>query len=272
MSTTTHKTRRASSPLKRGLGLTLLRVWLPIAIVVVWWFASANSTSLYFPPLSVITDELVSAWLGPRFVTDLLPSLGNFAVGFFLAVILGTGLGLLLGLSRVARDLTAPIVNFLRSLPPPALIPVVLILFGIGSPMSIALITLGGIWPTLLNTIDGVRSVDPQVRDLSRSYRLSRWQYISRIVLPNASPQIFAGYRITLQISIILIVVSEMVGSTKGLGFYVLQSQQLFLVPETWAGTIVLGVLGYLLTLIFVQIEKHVLRWQLRMRKAMGSA
>lgn len=258
--------------LKRSIGLPLLRIWLPITLVIVWWVTSANSTSIYFPPLSSIADELFTEWFGPRFASDLVPSLINLAVGFALSVIIGTLLGLFLGLNRIARDLTAPIVNFLRSLPPPALIPVVLIIFGIGAPMSIALITLGGIWPTLLNTIDGVRSVDTQVREMTRSYRISRWQYITSVVLPNASPQIFAGYRITLQISIILIVVSEMVGAAKGLGFYVLQSQQLFLVPQTWAGTIVLGVLGYLLTLIFMQVEKRVLRWQLRMRKAMGSA
>ncbi len=252
--------------------LLILRIWLPILIVVAWWLGSAGSSSLYFPPLSVIAEELATAWLGPRFVSDLLPSLGNFLVGFLIAIVLGSVFGLLLGLNRLARDLTAPIINFLRSLPPPALIPVVLILFGIGSPMSIALIVLGGIWPTLLNTIDGVRSVDTQVREMVHSYRISKWQYITRVVLPNAGPQMFAGFRITLQISIILILVSEMVGATKGLGFYVLQSQQLFQVPQTWAGTIVLGILGYLLTLVFVQVEKRALRWQTSMRKAMGAS
>ena len=120
--------------------------------------------------------------------------------------------------------------------------------------------------------MDGVRSVDPQVRDMVRSYRLSPWQNIWRVVLPSAMPQIVAGYRISLQISIILIVVSEMVGSARGLGYFVLESQQLFRVTSTWAGTIMLGVLGYLLTSIFVVIERRVLSWQIRMRAATGAA
>lgn len=251
----------------------VVRAWLPVVIVVVWWFASAGSTSLYFPPLAEIVDELRREWLlGPRFFADFLPSLRNFFAGFLVAIVAGTVFGVLLGLLPRLGDYLSPIVTFLRSLPPVSLVPIVLLLFPLGAPMSIAFIVLGAIWPTLLNATDGVRSVDTQVREMVRSYRLSRWQRIRFVVLPNAGPQIFAGYRISLQISIILIVFSEMVGATEGLGFYVLQSQQLFRVTQTWAGTIVLGLLGYALTLGFVMVERRLLRWQSRMRAAMGAA
>lgn len=257
----------------RHLGLLLLRAWLPVSIVVVWWIGSTLAPSLYFPPLSVIVEEIVNEWIfGPRLTEDLIPTLANFAVGFAIAVVGGVVLGVILGRSPVLRAFLAPIINFLRSLPSPALIPIVLVLFGLGTSMSIALIAIGAIWPTLLNTIDGVRSVDTQVRDMTRSYRLSRWQVIFKVVLPAAGPQIAAGIRVSLQISIILIVVSEMVGATRGLGYFVLESQQLFRIPQTWAGTIMLGLLGYLLTQIFVLVERRVLRWQIRMREATGAA
>ena len=132
--------------------------------------------------------------------------------------------------------------------------------------MSVAIIVIGAIWPTLLNTVDGVRSLDPLVKDMSRSYRLTMPQYIRFVLLPNAGPQIFAGLRTTLQISIILIVVSEMVASTSGIGFYLLNSQQTFAVAETWAGTLLLGILGYLANLAFLRLERFVLRWQYGMR------
>lgn len=255
------------------LRLFLLRAWLPVAIIALWWVTSTANPSLYFPPLSVIVDEIVTQWIfGPRLVNDLLPTLANFAVGLSIALVGGTVLGVILGRNAVLRAFLAPLINFLRSLPSPALIPIVLVLFGLGSSMSIALIAIGAITPTLLNTIDGVRSVDTQVREVVRSYRLTPWQNIFRVVLPAAGPQIVAGYRISLQISIILIVVSEMVGATRGLGYFVLESQQLFRVPQTWAGTIMLGLLGYLLTQIFVVIERRVLRWQIRMRAATGAA
>lgn len=253
--------------------LLLLRAWLPVAIVTLWWTMSALSPSLYFPPLAVIVEEIFTQWiLGPRLTADLLPTLGNFATGLAIALISGTVVGTLLGRNAVLRALLAPIINFLRSLPSPALIPIVLVLFGLGNTMSVALIAIGAVWPTLLNTMDGVRSVDTQVREMVRSYRLTRAQNILRVVLPSAGPQIVAGYRISLQISIILIVVSEMVGATRGLGYFVLESQQLFRVPQTWAGTIMLGLLGYVLTQIFVAIERRVLRWQIRMRAATGAS
>lgn len=128
--------------------------------------------------------------------------------------------------------------------------------------MNVFIIVLGAVWPTLLGTIDGVRALDPQLRDVVRSYRLTTRQYIFDVVLPNAGPQIFAGLRTTLQLSIILIVVSEMVASTNGVGFRLLLSQQTFSVTETWSGTLLLGVLGYLAAIIFIQVEKKVLAWQ----------
>lgn len=250
----------------------LTGAWLPVLLIVLWWVTSADSQNIYFPPLQDILTSLVDDWiLGPRWRTDLLPTLANFGIGFGISVVAGTALGVILGLSRIGRALFAPVLNFFRSLPSPALIPIVLGIFGIGASMNIALIVLGAVWPTLLNAIDGVRSVDTQVREMVRSYRLTWWQAVRYVVLPNAGPQLFAGYRISLQIAIILIVVSEMVGATHGLGYFVVESQQLFLISETWVGTIILGLLGYLLTLVFVLIEHRVLRWQINMRAATGA-
>lgn len=257
----------------RGWRLAVLRAWLPLLLVLIWLVGSMNSQALYFPPLHRILTSLFTDWIiGPRLMSDLLPSLLNFTVGYGISILGGTLLGIVFGVSPVLRALVEPILTFFRSLPSPALIPIVLGLFGIGASMNISLIVLGAIWPTLLNTIDGVRSLEPQLRDMSRSYRLTSWQRLWALIVPNAGPQIFAGYRISLQIAIILIVVSEMVGATRGLGYFVIESQQLFQVTQTWVGTILLGIVGYLITLVFLQIEKRVLRWQSRMRASTGAA
>jgi len=254
--------------MKRALRLALLRLWLPVVALLAWWFASAGSTSVYFPPLSKILDAVRTEWLGPYFLQHLLPSVGKFASGYLLAMLLGVAIGLLLGLSPLARAATDPLVQFLRSLPPPVLLPIGILIFGIGVSMNVFIIVFGSVWATLLNTADGIRGVDEQVRDMARSYRLTRWQRIRFVLLPAAGPQIFAGMRTSLQIAIILIVVSEMVGATSGIGYYVLKSQQSFQVVDTWAATIVLGVLGYLATLVFLQVERRVLAWQTGMRRS----
>lgn len=248
----------------------LMRLWLPILLVAAWWFGSAGSTSLYFPPLAEIMGVFARDWLGARVVSDLLPSLGKFLAGFTISAVLGITLGVLLGMNRVARALTEPIILFLRSVPGPALVPFGILLIGIGAGMNVFIIVLGAIWPTLLGTISGVRSLDLQLIDMARSYRLTLAQRLKYVILPSAGPQIFAGLRTTLQLSIILIVVSEMVASVSGIGYAVLYSQQTFDVAETWAGTILLGVLGYLASLIFIQVEKRVLAWQIGLRATAG--
>lgn len=250
----------------------VLRAWLPVLLVLVWWFASAGSDSLYFPPLQSILDTFRTDWVFARVGSDLVPSLFRFVSGFVIAAVLGIVLGAIIGLSPAVRRYTAPIVQFLRSVPPPALLPVALLFFGIDDSMNIAIIVLGAIWPTLLNTVDGVRSVDPQVRDMAASYRLGRGQRFFFVTLPGASPQIFAGLRTTLQLSIVLIVVSEMIGAVNGVGFYVINAQQSFAINQTWAGTILLGLIGYFSTLVFGLIEARVLAWRFGMQRALEDA
>lgn len=259
-----------SQKTRHGARWILERTWLPVLIVLVWWFASLGRDSLYFPSLQTIVATIRAELLGSAFTQHLLPSLGKFVVGFLIAAVLGIVVGALIGLSPVLRAAVEPIVQFLRSLPPPVLLPIAMLLFGLGATMNIAIIVLGSVWATLLSTIDGVGAVDGQLRDVARSYRLTWWQYVSRVVMPSAGPQIFAGLRTTLQLSIILIVVSEMMGSTNGIGYYLLNSQQVFQVPQTWAATLVLGAIGYVTTLAFLQVEKRVLRWQYGLLQAQG--
>lgn len=244
------------------------KVWLPIVILAGWGAATAQGGSLYFPSLGRIGSTFADQWLSARVGSDLLPSLRNLVVGFLLAAVLGIAGGLLLGSVRWLARTAEPMVHFVRSLPPPALLPIALIVLGTGVSMKIAIIAIGSMWPTLLNTMDGVRAVDPQVRAVEAVYGLNRRERLFKVTLPSAGPQIAAGLRTTLQISIILIVVSEMFASTGGIGYQVLLSQQTFAIPETWAGTILLGLVGFVANLIFVRIEKRILSWHTGMHRS----
>lgn len=238
------------------------RTWLPVTIIVTWWLTTAGSDSFYFPSLQHILETFARDWFSDRVVTDLLPSLRNLTLGFAIASIAGIGAGLLIGsIPRVAATLI-PLIHFVRSMPPPVLLPVALLVLGAGTSMKITIIAFGAMWPTLLNTIDGVRGVAPELRLVSKAYHFTRWERIRYVILPAAGPQIAAGLRTTLQISIILIVVSEMVASTGGIGYYVLLSQQTFAVPETWAGTILLGLVGFVCNALFAVAERRVLHWK----------
>lgn len=250
----------------------LRRIWLPIVLITIWWFASARSTSPYFPPLQLILERFVADWFGPGFVEHAVPSIAKFATGFLLAGILGVLVGVVIGTMPWLRAAVDPLIQFLRALPPPALLPIGIVLFGITWQMNIFIIVIGAVWPTLINTADAVRSVDQGLIDMARSYRLSGWRRLTNVILPSAGPQIAAGLRTTLQISIILIVVSEMFAASSGIGFRVLEAQSFFDVLGTWSGTLILALLGTVATALFVLVERSVLRWQYGMRRASGAA
>jgi ABC-type nitrate/sulfonate/bicarbonate transport system permease component len=238
-----------------------LEVTVPLVLLVLWGVLSAGSKTFYFPPLTDILTTFKDTWLFKRMGSDVVPSLERMFGGFAIAVLLGVVGGLLLGLSHRARRAAAPIVEFLRAIPPPALLPFAILVIGVGASMKVFIIAFVCVWPILLNTIDGVTSVDPTLRDTTRVYGIPDRDRIWRVMLPAASPQIFAGLRTAVSLALILMVISEMVASTNGIGYFVLQSQRTFAIPEMWSGILLLGILGYVLNGGFVLLERRLLRW-----------
>lgn len=242
-----------------------------VVAVVVWQLVTAAAANVWFPtPLEIarhgrelwLTNEDGGFGLAATVYDDILPSLGRVLGGWALAGVLGVALGTALGRSRTAMHYVGPLFAFFRALPSPALIPVFIVLFGIESGMKLTLIVFGSIWPILLNTVDGVRSVDPVQTDTARSFRTPRRQWLTMVVLPAALPKIFAGLRLSLAIAVILMVVSEMVGTTSGIGYQLDHARAQFDFTTMWAWIVLLGIIGYGLNLAFLIVERWALRWQ----------
>jgi ABC-type nitrate/sulfonate/bicarbonate transport system permease component len=246
----------------------LLLFGLPVVLVAIWWFASAGSTSFYFPPLSRIFETFGRVWLSDRFFDDVLPSLGRLAAGYLLATVIGVAVGIPIGLSQTLRNMFEPALEFLRAIPSPVLVPIFILFAGIGTSMKVLVIISGCVWPVLLNTVEGVRSRDEVLEDVVRCYRIGPLARLWRFVLPWASPQIFAGMRQALSIGIILMVISEMFAASNGIGFAVVQFQRGFALPEMWSGIILLGLIGFLLAVLFGLIENRVLGWYFGLRRS----
>lgn len=248
-----------STRVLRDIGL---EIWLPIVLVAVWWFASAGSTSFYFPPLSSIVATFAADWLDPsKALVNLVPSLQILGLGYGLALVAGVVLGTLLGLLRPFEEAVRPVLETLRAIPGVALLPVFIVLFGIDQPMKVFLIAFGSFWPVFLNTVDGVRSVEPLLLDVSAVFQLGRARRLFRIILPSAGPQIFAGARTALAISLIIMVVAETVGGNGGIGYFLLDAQRDFRIQSMWGAILALGILGYILNIVFRIVERFVLRW-----------
>jgi ABC-type nitrate/sulfonate/bicarbonate transport system permease component len=259
--------------MRRVARSTALALGLPIVLVAVWWFATADSSSFYFPPLQKIVETIQPTWLsdpisGSRVVTEVLPSLGRLAAGYSLALLIGVGLGVAIGSSPRLRAFTEPVMEFFRAIPPPVLVPILMLFAGIGTQMKVLVIISGCIWPILLNTIEGVRGLDEVLRDTARCYRMRRGSALIHLIIRGASPLIATGARQALSIAIILMVISEMFAANNGLGFTIVQFQRSFAIPQMWSGIILLGLVGVLLSLVFRAVEWPALAWYRGFRQA----
>lgn len=236
-------------------------LWMPLLVIVAWWVFSAASENFYFPPLADIMAQIGSEATDGDLWSNILFSMINYVVGFLVASALGVLMGIVLGSLRRVRDALSPLLDFMRAMPQIALVPVVIMAFGIGAQPKMFLIGYICFWPVLLNTIDGVRGLNPQLIEVAGAYRIPYPLFLRRIVLPGAAPSIMAGMRISVGLGVVMMVVAEMYSSTRGIGFFILQSQESYRIADVWAGTIVLGLLGYLISIVFVAVEKRILSW-----------
>jgi ABC-type nitrate/sulfonate/bicarbonate transport system permease component len=246
--------------------ILLLELLGPVAVLLAWFLVTRSSDSFYLATLGDIWDAFQRNWLPGGLLENGLPSLYRFSVGYGFACVLGALGGLLIGLNRWLSDAVDPVVQFLRALPAPVLIPFGILVLGVGDGMKIAIIAFGALWPVLLNTIDGVRSVDPTLLDTARAYQMPRSATIRRVIVPATLPQVFAGMRTSLSIALALMVISEMLASTNGIGYFVLLSQRQFQIPAMWSGIVVIGVLGFVFNLLFLAAERRALRWHAGLR------
>jgi ABC-type nitrate/sulfonate/bicarbonate transport system permease component len=247
-----------------------VRFWLVPAVIVCWEVITRRLQDTDFPPPTTIVSRMYELWFsGPAsrlFLTDeamadILPSLGRMFSGWILASLAGVLLGVLLGRSRAADDYANALIQFGRAIPPPLLLPLFIVLFQAGLEVQLAGIVSGVIWPVLLNSIDGARTVDRTYTDTATVFGLSRAQRLRRIVIPAASPKILAGLRLSLSLALILMVLSEVLGGTDGIGYQLLLAQRSFDTPGVWATIALLGTLGFLVNSLFVLVERRLLVW-----------
>jgi sulfonate transport system permease protein len=263
---------KAGAPGMQRLSLAAQALWLPALLFAAWWWLSSDSASVYFPPLRKI---IALTWADlahgplPGFI---LFSLGNLAAGLALATAVGVGLGLVLGWMPVLNRVVDPMLQFFRAMPKVALVPLFIGALGIGALPKIYSIALGCVWPILLNTIDGVRAVDAAQLDTARAYRIPLGLRLYRVILPAAAPQIVAGIRVALSVGVVVMVVSEIYGSQQGVGYYVLNASRGFDVAQTWGGTLLVGLIGYLLSTAFVMVERWILAWHFERARTLGRA
>ncbi|GAB3490450.1 ABC transporter permease [Nocardiopsis coralliicola] len=253
--------------MRNRIALTL-EIGVPVVLVGLWWLVSRVSDSFYLTPLDKIAVAFAYNWFSERLVTDVLPSLYRLLAGFAASALIGVALGMAAGSVRWVGRLVEPFAAFFRAVPAPALLPFAVALFGIGDQMKIFLIVTVCVWPILLNTTEGFAGADRTMVETARTLRVGRRRLLLEVLLPAALPRIMAGLRTALSLAVITMVISELVGSTNGIGFFVLQAQRSFALADMWSGIVLLGIIGYLLNLAFERLERRVVGWQHESRGA----
>lgn len=252
------RARKTGTPKWLLIGAEILT---PVLLIAWWWIASANSTNTFFPPLQIIVQRLVEAAATPVFWANVSSSVGNLVFSFVLACVIGVLLGAALGSSRALSAFIEPTIHFFRAIPPVALVPIFVSLMGFGNETRILSITLSALFPILISTIDGIRGAEPTLGMVTKVYRIGTADRLFRVSLPAASPRILAGMQVSLITAFVVMIASEMLGSSVGLGAWTLLAQQSFMIADMWAGILVLGIIGYIATALFVLFRRRVLRW-----------
>lgn len=245
----------------RGAALVGIEIVSPVAVLVGLMLWTEQADNYVFPPLAPILVDFPQTWFVDRFTSDVLPSLQRLGLGLALATTIAVPSGFLLGQSVRVRAVVSPLLELFRAIPAPALIPLVILLLGLGDDAKVVLIASVCTWPILLNTIDGVAGLEPAYHQTATVFRVGSWQRQRHVVLPGALPRILAGLRVAVALALIMVVVSEMAASQNGIGFTVLLAQRNFDLSTMWSGILLLGMLGYLLNLLFLRLERHVLAW-----------
>jgi ABC-type nitrate/sulfonate/bicarbonate transport system permease component len=237
---------------------------LLIVLLLGLWEAVARAhllATVAFPPFSRVFETFWGLTSTGQILFLLLPSLERLAIGYLFALVLGVTLGVIMGYFRGAYNVFEPLTEVLRPIPSPAYVPIAILFLGLGNEMKIFVIAFASFFPILLNTYSGVRAVDVIQIDTARTFKLNAGATLRKVIIPSAAPQIFTGMRVSLAISLIMVVISEMVASVDGIGYFILNAQRSFRVPEMYAGVIVLGILGYALNWLFLRFETRALRW-----------
>ncbi|MGO1277012.1 MAG: ABC transporter permease, partial [Corynebacterium variabile] len=258
------RSRTLLHALPRLAGRTATRSLLILILLAVWEIAPRNDwvNPIFLPPLSEVLD---AAW---RLTTDgtlghhVGASLTRSVIGFGIAVVAGVTLGLLIGWYRFLADLLTPVLEILRNTAALALLPVVTLLLGIGETAKISLVVYAALFPILLNTLTGVRTVDPLLVRSARSLNLRPHQIFIRVVLPSAVPSIFTGLRMGAAASILVLVAAEMIGAKSGLGYLIQASQLNFQIANMYVGIIAIAALGLLANHGLLAVQRRLSRWR----------
>ena len=242
----------ASLPPARGL--------LPLVLLLVLWQLIQGGPSPYFPGPAQWWKATEALFDREHLLAAFGATTATFLEGLALAIVLGTALGVLVGISRGAARALQPLLEFMRAIPPPVTVPIATLLIGYSTGMKLTVVVLSGLWPILLNAASAVRQIDPLLLDVAHSFRLTAWQRMNRIILPAIVPALLLGIRIAIPLAIVVTLLVEMLTSLPGIGALMIRSQRNYQSSEVYALLVLVGLFGFVVNDLFAVVEGVIMR------------
>ncbi|NGP08825.1 ABC transporter permease [Rhodococcus sp. 14C212] len=235
-----------------------------LAFLAVWETAPRLGLvdEVFLPPFTVVAEAFTQLIGSGRLAEHLGASLSRAVTGFVIAVLVAIPLGVAIGWYRPVAEFLDPILELFRNTAALALLPVFILILGIGETSKVALVIYASTFPILLNTVSGVRTVDPLLVKSARSLGLPSHRLFQKVILPAAVPTIFTGIRMAAASSILVLIAAEMVGAKAGLGYLITASQLNFQIPNMYAGIVAISLVGLTFNGILVAVERRLSRWR----------
>jgi len=242
----------------------LIQLASPFAALLIWEICSRAGIldARFFPAPTAIFYHLIFISPEEGIIQDIIASLNRLLWGYLAGCLLGIILGVGMGLCRSLRAAISPIIALTYPIPKIAILPLVMLIFGIGDASKIVIVAIGSFFLVLINTLHGVDSIDKIYHDVAAVYKIKRHNFILKVILPGSLPAIFTGLKLAIGYGLVMVVAAEFSGADKGIGYLIWQSWETFSIKSMYAGIFVIGAMGFIFTYALHALERRLIPWR----------
>jgi ABC-type nitrate/sulfonate/bicarbonate transport system permease component len=242
----------------------MMGVLVPLVLLAIWELAAQLGwiDVRFFPAPSNVAKAMFTSLRSGELLTNTEATLQRLVLGFVLGGLPGLAVGILMGVYRPLRLIFDPLIAATYPIPKSAILPLILLIFGLGESSEVVMVAIGAFYPIAINTTSGVREISLIYFDVGRNFNASRWDIFRTVALPGALPFIMTGAKLGAGLGLILISIAEMMGAKTGLGYMIWSAWETFDVEQMYVGLFVVSLIGFLLTVLFNELERRVVPWK----------
>jgi ABC-type nitrate/sulfonate/bicarbonate transport system permease component len=242
----------------------ILSVSSPVVLLLAWEIAARFGfiDARFFPAPSKIIQSMVEMLMSGELIEHILISMQRIGLGFLLGGIPAIVIGIAMGISRSVRAFMDPLITATYPIPKSAILPFILLIFGLGEMSKVVMVALGVFFPIAINATAGVLQINPIYLDVGKSFNASRWNTFRTIALPGALPFIMTGVKLGVGLALVLIAIAEMVGAKSGIGYMIWSAWETFAVAKMYVGLFTIALIGFAVSFVLAQVERWIIRWK----------